>query len=212
MTSGYGKGPGETFLGSRIIPEVELMSKYLRGLDKERFRCILKAVVNAIEGKNCCGEVKAILESGTVPEEALNHIIAGMFGLLKEALRLPKSTFKQEVFQEDLRTLRISEEFIADFSSVVFGNRRPLESVGTPQVADLPCIKEFNWRVDVAISTSSIARALQPSILTEVKLSDDTRHHIEIPISKFQELRYNIALILKEMTDLEKKSILKIQA
>lgn len=33
----------------------------------------------------------------------------------------------------------------------------------------------------------------------------------QIPVSKFQELRYNVALILKEMNDLEKKNILKIQ-
>ncbi|KAL2077868.1 hypothetical protein ACEWY4_027372 [Coilia grayii] len=188
------------------------MSKYLRELDKERFRCILKAVVNTIEGKNCCEAAKAIVESGAISEDILSHIIAGMFGLLKEALRLPKSTLKQEVFLEDLRALRISEDCIADFSSVVFGNRRTfLESVGNQQVTRLPCVTELNWRVDVAISTSSVSRALQPSILTEVKLSDDTRHRFEISISKFQELRYNIALILKEMTDLEKKNILKIQ-
>lgn len=30
-------------------------------------------------------------------------------------------------------------------------------------------------------------------------------------MSKFQELRYNVALILKEMNDLEKRSVLKIQ-
>lgn len=32
-----------------------------------------------------------------------------------------------------------------------------------------------------------------------------------MPVAKFQELRYNIALILKEMNDLEKRSVLKIQ-
>ena len=34
---------------------------------------------------------------------------------------------------------------------------------------------------------------------------------VQVPVSKFQELRYNVALILKEMNDLEKRSILKIQ-
>lgn len=33
----------------------------------------------------------------------------------------------------------------------------------------------------------------------------------QVPVAKFQELRYNVALILKEMNDLEKRSILKIQ-
>lgn len=34
---------------------------------------------------------------------------------------------------------------------------------------------------------------------------------VQVPVSKFQELRYNVALILKEMNDLEKRSILQIQ-
>lgn len=32
-----------------------------------------------------------------------------------------------------------------------------------------------------------------------------------MPVSKFHELRYNVALILKEMNNLEKRSILQIQ-
>ena len=34
---------------------------------------------------------------------------------------------------------------------------------------------------------------------------------IQVPVSKFHELRYNIAYILKEMEDLEKRNILKVQ-
>ena len=33
----------------------------------------------------------------------------------------------------------------------------------------------------------------------------------QVPVSKFHELRYNVAFVLKEMEDLEKRSILKIQ-
>lgn len=34
---------------------------------------------------------------------------------------------------------------------------------------------------------------------------------VQVPPAKFQELRYNVALILKEMNDMEKRSILRIQ-
>lgn len=34
---------------------------------------------------------------------------------------------------------------------------------------------------------------------------------VQVPVSKFQELRYNVALILKQMNDLEKRNVLKIQ-
>ncbi|NXC04211.1 COMD5 protein, partial [Orthonyx spaldingii] len=174
------------------------------------FAFLFTVTVNALEGKDCKESIKLIAESANLSEEQLAFLISGMYTLLREALRLPLSTFKQEVFKEDLKELRIPEDFIVDFSSVVFGNRRP-EGTALIQRSRLPSIQDFKWRVDVAISTSSLARALQPSILMMMKLSDGTAHRFEVPVAKFQELRYNVALILKEMNDLEKRSILKIQ-
>ncbi|KAF0039681.1 hypothetical protein F2P81_007916 [Scophthalmus maximus] len=188
------------------------MSKNLKDVDHDMFRRILKAVVSALDGKDCREVMRTIAESSTIPQERLGHIIAGMYRLLSEAIRIPTSSLKQEAFKEDLRELRIPEDFITDFSSVVFGNRRAaLEAARSLNDPHLPTIEELKWRVDVAISTSSLARAMQPSVLMQMKLSDGSFNRFEVPLSKFQELRYNVALILKEMNDLEKRSILKIQ-
>ncbi|NXV05462.1 COMD5 protein, partial [Cettia cetti] len=183
------------------------------------FALLFSVTVNALEGKDCRESVRLIAESANLSEEQLAFLISGMYTLLREALRLPLSTFKQEVITKKnpncfvlLFSFRIPEDFIVDFSSVVFGNRRPTsEGTALIQRSRLPSIQDFKWRVDVAISTSSLARALQPSILMMMKLSDGTAHRFEVPVAKFQELRYNVALILKEMNDLEKRSVLKIQ-
>ncbi|KPP66870.1 hypothetical protein Z043_114588 [Scleropages formosus] len=216
--SGSAKGgllsDGSGLLGGRTPAEVESMARLLRELEKEKelFRKLLKVAVSAMEGKDCREAMRAIAQSSTVPQEHLSQIVAGMYSLLKGALRLPVSSLKQEVFKEELRELRISEEFVTDFASVVFGNRRmALEAATKGQGPRLPTVEDLRWRVDVAISTSSLVRALQPSILMQMKLSDGRTHQFEVPVSKFQELRYNVALILKEMNDLEKRSILKIQ-
>nr|BAM36386.1 COMM domain-containing protein 5 [Oplegnathus fasciatus] len=201
-----------SFLGGRIPPEIESMSKNLKDVDQETFRKILKAVVSALEGKDCREVMKSIAESSIIPQERLGLIVAGMYRVLSEAIRIPTSSLKQEAFKEDLREVRIPEDFITDFSSVVFGNRRAaLEAASSQKDPHLPSVEDFKWRVDVAISTSSLARALQPSVLMQMKLSDGTFHRFEVPVSKFQELRYNVALILKEMNDLEKRSVLQIQ-
>ncbi|XP_063793426.1 COMM domain-containing protein 5 isoform X2 [Pseudophryne corroboree] len=169
-----------SYLGARIPPEVEAMVKHLKDLDIDVFRKILKAVVGALEGKNSREALKVIQQTTSVSEEQLGYIISGAYTLLRVALRLPVSTLKQEVFKEDLKDLRIPDDFIADFANIVYGN-------------------------------SSLSRALQPSILMQMKLSNGESHRFEVPVAKFQELRYNVALILKEINDLEKKSILKIQ-
>ncbi|NXE75666.1 COMD5 protein, partial [Cochlearius cochlearius] len=178
------------------------------------FASLFTVTVNALEGKDCKESVKLIAESTNLSEEQLAFLVSGMYTLLREALRLPLSTLKQEVINDFvlLFSLRIPEDFIVDFSSIVFGNRRPAsEGTALIQGSRLPSVQDFKWRVDVAISTSSLARALQPSILMMMKLSDGTAHRFEVPVAKFQELRYNVALILKEMNDLEKRSVLKIQ-
>ncbi|NXC66500.1 COMD5 protein, partial [Anhinga anhinga] len=177
------------------------------------FAFLSTVTVNALEGKDCKESVKLIAESTNLSEEQLAFLISGMYTLLREALRLPLSTFKQEVSSGSTCSPdKIPEDFIVDFSSIVFGNRRPAsEGTALIQGSRLPSVQDFRWRVDVAISTSSLARALQPSILMMMKLSDGTAHRFEVPVAKFQELRYNVALILKEMNDLEKRSVLKIQ-
>lgn len=210
MSSSHAKD--SSFLGGRIPPEIESLSKNLKDVDQEMFRKILKAVVSALEGKDCREVMKSITESSIIPQERLSHIVAGMYRVLSEAIRIPTSSLKQEAFREDLRELRIPEDFITDFSSVVFGSKRvALDAATSQNDPHLPTLEDFKWRVDVAISTSSLARALQPSVLMQMKLSDGSFHRFEVPVSKFQELRYNVALILKEMNDLEKRNILQIQ-
>ncbi|XP_056294784.1 COMM domain-containing protein 5 isoform X1 [Pseudoliparis swirei] len=201
-----------SFFGGRIPAEIESLSKNLKDVDQETFRKILKAVVSGLEGKDCRVAMRSIAESSPVPQERLIHVVAGTYRVLSEAIRLPTTALKQEAFREDLRELRIPEDFITDFSSVVFGNRRAaLDTATSRNDPHLPTVEDFKWRVDVAISTSSLARALQPSVLMQMKLSDGSFHRFEVSVSKFQELRYNVALILKEMNDLEKRNILKIQ-
>uniref|UniRef100_A0A8C6XN01 COMM domain-containing protein 5 n=1 Tax=Naja naja TaxID=35670 RepID=A0A8C6XN01_NAJNA len=186
------RGRSAGFWGPRIPPQVEAMAQSLQELEKEIFRKLLKATVGALEGKECQALVKMAAESAHLSEEQLAILL------------LPPSS------------LKIPEEFIADFAKVVFGNRRPLlEAALQKQGNRLPTMEDFRWRVDVAISTRLgillSCRALQPSILMQLKISDGSTHRFEVPVAKFQELRYNIALILKEMNDLEKRSILKIQ-
>uniref|UniRef100_A0A3B4AE64 COMM domain-containing protein 5 n=1 Tax=Periophthalmus magnuspinnatus TaxID=409849 RepID=A0A3B4AE64_9GOBI len=196
MSTGHTKEP--SFLGGRIPPEIELMSKNLKDLDQDTFRKLLKAVVGALEGRDNRDAIKSVSENCLISPNKLNHVVAGMYQVLSEAIRISSATLKQE--------------FISDFSSVVFGNRRvALEAASSQTDPHLPTLEQLQWRVDVAISTGSLSRALQPSVLMQMKLSDSSFKQFEVPVSKFQELRYNVALILKEMNDLEKRNILKIQ-
>lgn len=201
-----------SFLGSQPSPEVTAVAQLLKDLDRSTFRKLLKLVVGALHGKDCREAVQQLGASANLSEERLAVLLAGTHTLLQQALRLPPASLKPDAFQEELQELGIPQDLIGDLASLAFGSQRPLlDSVAQQQGSSLPHVSYFRWRVDVAISTSAQSRSLQPSVLMQLKLTDGSAHRFEVPIAKFQELRYSVALVLKEMAELEKKCDRKLQ-
>lgn len=200
------------FYGGRTPSEIKTMIKPLAKLDVTVFRKILVLIVQAVEGNNVQFKQIKDLQSKDLSEETLAIIYSGLHKLLLCALRLPSSSLKQEHFKEDLKELLIPEDFHTDLASVVFGNRRAgIDAECLASRPRLPQLDQLKWRVDVGISTSVLNRVLEPTVMMEMTLTDGGIHTFEVPISKFNELRYNVAYVLKEMEELEKRSILKIQ-
>ncbi|XP_061419750.1 COMM domain-containing protein 5 isoform X2 [Lethenteron reissneri] len=199
-----------SFLGLKPPREVEVMVGLVRDMDASSFCLILDVVAASLEGRDCSRDVQALASSLPLSREHLSHVISGTYTILQTALRL--STLKQEMFKDDLQHLRIPEKHVAEFVNVLYGKKREaLDAASLQPQRSLPQLESCRWRVDVAISTSVLARALRPSVLMQFSLTDGSTHQFEVPVSKFQELRYNVAQLLKEMSDLEKRSILRIQ-
>ncbi|XP_077984474.1 COMM domain-containing protein 5-like [Glandiceps talaboti] len=212
MQPGGGLMERTLFIGARIPPEVKSMVKLMQKLDKDSFRKLLRVAVSAMEGNEITEDTFKKLQTDKLTEETLGVLYSGLCTLLRSALRLPQTSMKSEVFKEDLQELKIPEDFILDLTSAVYGSRRAvIEESAVKNRTRLPSLERLKWRVDVAISTSVLNRVLEPTILMEMTLSDGTIHNFEVPVSKFHELRYNVSYVLKEMEDLEKRSILKIQ-
>ncbi|XP_071787508.1 COMM domain-containing protein 5-like [Asterias amurensis] len=200
------------FTGPRTPLEVKLMAKGLKSVDKDTFRKLLKAAVVLLGGSEVPEDTISSLATASLTQEFLSTVYAGICTVLRCALRLPSSSLKPEIFKEDLKELKVPKEFIADFSSAAFGSKRQtLEAALVRNRSRLPTLDRFRWRLDVAISTSSLNRVLEPTISMQMTLSNGRIHNFEVPVSKFHEMRYNVAYVLKEMEDLEKRSILKIE-
>lgn len=207
-----GHGGRVSFLGAQPSPEVAAVAPLMRDLDRSTFRKLLKLVVGALHGKDCREAVQQLGASANLSEERLAVLLAGTHTLLQQALRRPPSSLKPEAFQDQLQELGIPQDLIEDLTSLACGSQRPLlDSVPQQQGSWLPHLSYFRWRVDVAISTSAQSRSLQPSVLMQLKLTDGSAHRFEVPVTKFQELRYSVALVLKEMAELEKKCERKLQ-
>ena len=67
----------------------------------------------------------------------------------------------------------------------------------------LPRLTQFRWRTEIAISTSSLNRLLRPSLLIQITLSDGRKQTLQLSIKQFHNLRLGVAMLLKEMNDIE---------
>ncbi|CAK7289618.1 COMM domain-containing protein 5 [Vulpes lagopus] len=209
---GDGQAGRLSFLGAQLPPQVAAMPRLLADLDRGTFRKLLKLVVSSLQGEDCREAAQRLGAAADLPEERLGALLAGTHTLLQQALRLPAASLKPDAFKDQLQELCVPQDLVTDLASVVFGSqRRLLNSAAGQQGAWLPRVAGLRWRVDVAISTSALARSLQPSVLMQLQLSDGSAYRFEVPAAKFQELRYSVALVLKEMADLEKKCELKLQ-
>jgi len=213
------KGAGGTyamdrtaFYGVRVPPEIKVMVKPLKKIDKPTFRKILKVIVAVLNGNEPSFSSIAPLISPTLPEETLAILYCGLDKVVRLALRMPSSSIKKEHLLQDLQELQLPEEFQEDIVSVVTGSAREEidESLmeGRPR---LPTLEGLDWRVDVAISTGVLNRVLVRGVTVDMTTTDGDIHNFEMSVEKFHDLRFHVATVLNEMERLEKRSILKIK-
>ncbi|CAM1322214.1 COMMD5 (predicted) [Pycnogonum litorale] len=201
------------FVGPQVPLEVKEMIKLLPSLDKTIFRQIIQVMVGNMEGIDVTAEQSILeLKKQRGMEKDFDIIYSGLHSLIHAALRMPSSLLKQETFTADLKEMKIPSDFVADLTSVIYGPRREkIDKFTLKNKLCLPHIDKLRWRVDVTISTSHLNRVLEPSVLMEMNLSNGQKETFEVPMSKFHKLRHDVAQLLKEMDELEKRNIFKIQ-
>jgi len=200
------------FLPSKLPDVIKKMIPICSKLSKDVFRKVLQVVIKDIEGKCVPEEVMEKLHELTeLNVDVFTSLYAGVLMLMRYALRHPQTSMKQELFQAELDEIKFPKELSEDVVSIVFGERQgKIEQLQVSGRTRLATVDSIRWRVDVAISTSVLNRVLEPTIMMEIKDSTGKTTTFEISQSKFHELRYNMAHLLKEMGDLEKRSVLKI--
>jgi len=185
------------FLGSPLCNEIKLALPLLRKVSGPAFTALLQGVVL---GTDIPEAVEASLGA-----EATAVVFTALQIILDSAVRLQVKTID---FQSVLRSLNISDAYISTMSKVLRAKRGDMIQKKLEERISFPSIKRLRWRVDVAISTSSMTRVLKPNILVELSLSDGSKKMFEMSQEKFNDLRYNIALMLKGMEDVESNVIM----
>ncbi|UJR26636.1 hypothetical protein I4U23_007954 [Adineta vaga] len=139
-------------------------------------------------------------------------IFNGFVHVLRLALKPPAAFLKPDIFKEDLRDIKFSEQIIEEFHNILFGTKRDqlylaIQERDRPR---LPLLQTFDWNLDVTLTTASLSRSIEPLLLFQFRTTNNRHLTFEVPIKKFNELRYNTALLLKEMEEVDGKQALKL--
>ncbi|XP_063243960.1 COMM domain-containing protein 5-like [Bacillus rossius redtenbacheri] len=182
---------------------------------KEDEDCISRNVY-----KNLAEVAITYLNEESVPDKALDavHMQLGSYEktyklylnvhhCVSACVRIPLPLLKLDHVQEAVGDLKVSEDAQKEIIAVVQTYKsKASEAKGNNFY---PKIKRFRWRIDITISSSVLARVLEPTLLFEVTLCDGRKKVFEVSIAKFHQIRYSVAAALKEIENLKKKKLLK---
>jgi hypothetical protein len=98
------------------------------------------------------------------PEYGLVH--TGLQAILETAIR---TRTKASAVAQDLKEMNLPDESIALIVELLRRERGPLEAFSMTNRTRFPQMESLQWRVDVAISSSSLLRVFRPSILMQVR-------------------------------------------
>lgn len=197
-----------TFLGSHIAAEIKEAVPLLHDLDQGAYRRILQSVVLFLQD-SAGGEAAAakLQDAAGDGGATVGKVFTGLLYLVRAAVR---NKTKLSVIQSDLTEMNLPPDCVKDFVTAIRSSRFVLEDAAIDGSPGFPELEDLKWRIDVAISTSSLSRALQPSVLMQMTLSNGQIKTFEVPLDKFHELRYNTAKVLKEMTAVESHPVMRI--
>jgi COMM domain containing 5 len=108
-----------------------------------------------------------------------------------------------------LKSYEVPTAFASDIVKAFANRCDVLVAAAAANSISLPSISKLNWRVDVAISTTSQSRVFKPSVTFRTTLSDGRIRTFECSAEQFHQLRYGVAKVLKSVNDLESHPMLQ---
>ena len=109
-----------------------------------------------------------------------------------------------------LGAMGLQEALAGDLAGVAAGQRAALLPLLEAALPRHPGLARLRWRLDVALSSASLAKVMRTVILAELTLTSGRVVTMEVPADKFAELRYSVAKALQEMGAIENHPVLRI--
>jgi hypothetical protein len=134
-----------------------------------------------------------------VKDNTLLALFTGLYDILHSAIR---KKISEKQFNTDLNKLSIPTNYLTSIVSAYSNNKSKLESLAVSTGEVIPSFDRLQWRVDVTISNNKLVRVFKPNLFFQFTTDNGQIQQFECSVERFQELRYEIAKLLKAMQDL----------
>ena len=194
---------GLTFFSPQIPKEVIASVPLSHAADHSEYRKILKSVMQLFSSS--CSGISDILAKVSLDDAGA--LFSGTYTLIATIIR---NKVKLSDVGKDLTTMSFPAHAIEDIISAVRLTRGTLEQVAFQERIRFPQLTKFRWRIDITISSGQLSRIMRPSLLVQMILSNGEIKRFEISLEQFNQLRYGVARVLKDMQLIERHPIVRI--
>jgi hypothetical protein len=158
--------------------------------------------------KDIVSWVVYICETNQIPDEVQKYaendhhsvVFITLYTIFAEAIR---SRVTDKIFKDTLHCFNLPRKYQELINDAYTQNQQQLTAVFREETIAQESIEQFDWRVDIIISTTSLNKAFIPVIIMQITTTDGQIKTFECPINKFHQLRYSVAKMLANMQTID---------
>ena len=147
-------------------------------------------------------------ENNALSVNDCNLIVTALHGVIRFAVNSKTYT---AIIVTNLKEMHVPETVADDLGNAINKCRSALEMNAVTKSIGFPKISSFRWRVDVVISSGSLSRVMRPNIVMQLALSDGRIILFDVSIQQFNQLRYGVAKMLQNMSNLERHPMMRME-
>ncbi|KAH8244521.1 COMM domain-containing protein 5 [Drosophila bipectinata] len=195
-----------------LLRSVKPYTPFVPQLSKSLLRVLIQVSVHFIETKKSSSEVLSLAinkltNAGHKVPSNFCELFTMVFLTMQIYLRYPKGAVKHHELRNCLLDdLNFTEEYVDDICKVLINHRDVLCNNFSATKMDRSKMSQFQWRINISLSLNSV-QINRPTIVLHFKLQNKEFRTLELPLSMFQQVRYNIALLLNELQSLQSRAL-----
>ncbi|XP_017121050.1 COMM domain-containing protein 5 [Drosophila gunungcola] len=197
-----------------LLRSVKPYTPFTSQLTKSMLRVLIQVSVHFIETEKSSSEVLSlalnkITNAGHQIPPNFCELFTMVFLMLQIFLKYPKGVVKHHELRNCLMDdLNFTDEYADDICKVLLNHRDILSKNFFETKIDRVKMTKFQWRINISLSLNTV-QIDKPTIVLHFKLQNREFRTLELPLSMFQQVRYNIALLLNELNSLQRRTALK---